>query len=64
MASDIAPYMLPHPTPKAENNNDHRNESDCVLRSAMTHFVKKFDFRDKCLEYKSLETRLGTRSIV
>ena len=64
MASDIAPHMLPHPTPKAENNNNHRNESDCVLWSVMTHFVKTVDFRDKCLEYKSPETRLGTRSSV
>ena len=64
MASDIAPYMLPHPTPNAEDNNDHGNKSDCVIWSAFTHFVKKFDFRDKCLVYKSPEARLGTPSIV
>ena len=56
--------MLPHTTPKAENNDNRRNESDCVLWSAITHFVKKSDFRDQCLEYKSPETCLRTPSIV
>ena len=64
MASDIAPYMLPHPTPEAENNNNHRNESDCVFWSAITHFEKKLVFHDKSLEHKSPETRLRTPSIV
>lgn len=49
VASDIAPCMLFHPTPNTENDEDYRNDSDSVLRSAVSPSGRALGSHDKCL---------------
>ena len=43
VTSDIAPCVLLHPTPDTENDEDYRNNSGSVLRSAIDPIGHKSD---------------------
>ena len=52
--------MLFHSTPKTENDEDHRNDSEGVLQSAITPFARLLDFHNTVFEYRNPEPWLRT----
>lgn len=60
MASDFAPCVLSHPTPKSKNDEDHRNDSDGIHESVIPLCGLTLESYKKCFGYEIPETCLGT----